>query len=62
MNYAHKLLIFRAEHNLTQFQLAELLGVARNTIQRYEKGICKPTAMKQLQFEKKMREKELEEN
>lgn len=62
MNYAKKLLQFRAEHNLTQSQLARLFNVAVLTIIRYEKGVSKPTAMKQLQFEKKMREKKLEEN
>jgi DNA-binding transcriptional regulator YiaG len=34
--------ILRDDFNLTQRELAELLGVARNTVARWEVGICKP--------------------
>jgi DNA-binding XRE family transcriptional regulator len=38
----------REDFNLTQRQLAELLGVARNTVARWEVGICNPPKIAEL--------------
>jgi transcriptional regulator with XRE-family HTH domain len=62
MEYGKKMLEFRAKHNLTQTKLADLLGITLNSIWRYENGVCKPSAMKQIQFENKMKEYEVCKN
>lgn len=36
------LLDFRARHNLTQSQLADLVGVTKTTVSRWETGLCVP--------------------
>lgn len=56
MKYGEKLLKFRAKHNLTQMQLADLLGVGIFMIYRYEKGISQPSAVNKIKFEIKMKE------
>jgi len=42
MKMNSKFVQFRTEFSLTQQQLAELLGVARNTVARWEVGLVKP--------------------
>ena len=44
----NKFTILRDDFNLTQRQLAELLGVARNTVARWEVGICNPPKIAEL--------------
>ena len=56
MYYGEKLLIFRAEHNLSQAKLAEILGVNINMISRYERGENEPSAKNKLAQEMKMKE------
>ncbi|MBR5270634.1 MAG: helix-turn-helix transcriptional regulator [Clostridia bacterium] len=56
MSYAQKLLQFRAKHNLTQDQLAKILGISKCMIFRYEKYMNKPTAVNCVKFENKMKE------
>ena len=62
MELSKQLLEFRAKHNLTQAKLAKIFGVASNTIQRYECGTSKPTAMREIRFKNKMREWEEKQN
>ncbi len=62
MCYSKKLLEFRAKHNLTQMQLAELFGVGAFMIYRYEKGISQPTEVNKIKFENKMKEYEVKKN
>lgn len=62
MNYGEVLLGFRARHNLTQTQLAELLGVTVCMVHRYEKQISKPSTVNQIKFENKMKEWEEKKN
>ena len=40
----NRLMVARAEKNLSQTQLAELVGVSRNTISSIETGQFNPTA------------------
>lgn len=56
MEYSKKLLEFRAKHNLTQTQLAEILGVGVNMIHRYETQKNEPTEKNKIVFENKMKE------
>lgn len=42
--YQNRLKAARAEHKLSQTQLAEMVGVSRNTISSIEKGQFNPTA------------------
>lgn len=45
MTFAEKLLFVRAELNISQTQLAEQLGVAFTTINRWENSKVKPTSI-----------------
>ena len=60
MDYGKTLLEFRAKHNLTQMQLAVILGVTLGMIHRYENNKSKPSQVNKIKFENKM--KEYEEN
>ena len=60
MNFGKILLEFRAKHNLSQKQLANILGVALNTVHRIETDKNKPTKKNGIIFRNKM--KEWEEN
>lgn len=62
MEYSKKLLEFRAKHNLTQKQLADIIGVGSFMIYRYEKGISQPLAVNKIKFENKMKEWEEKKN
>jgi DNA-binding XRE family transcriptional regulator len=44
----NKFTILRADFNLTQRELAELLGVARNTVARWEAGLVDPPRIAEL--------------
>lgn len=61
-NYGIELLEFRAKHNLTQTQLAEILGVGVNMIHRYETQKNEPTKVNKIKFENKMKEWEEKQN
>lgn len=50
------LLEFRAKHNLTQKQTAEIVGVSYEMISQYENGKYNPTAKNKIIFEKKIKE------
>lgn len=56
MNFGRKMLEFRAKHNLTQKQLAEMFDVDINTIHRTETEKTTPTKRNKLKFENKMKE------
>lgn len=56
MEFGKRLLEFRAKHNLSQMQLAELFDVGVFMIYRYEKGISHPTSVNKIKFENKMKE------
>jgi DNA-binding XRE family transcriptional regulator len=60
MAFGEKLLDFRAKYNLTQIQVADIIGVSNEMICFYEKGKYKPHPKNKIRFEKKM--KEWEEN
>ena len=60
MDFGRKLLEFRAKYNLTQKQLAHIIGVDTNTVYRTENGKTVPTQVNKIKFENKM--KEWEEN
>ena len=60
MDFGRKLLEFRAKYNLTQKQLANILGVDVNTVHRTETEKSQPTRRNAIIFENKM--KEWEEN
>ena len=62
MDYSMKLLSFRARHDLTQIQLANILGVNPNMIFRYENGINEPLEVNKVKFETKMKEWEEKKN
>jgi|GEM_PF-6159409 len=48
MKMSSKFVQFRTEFSLTQQQLAELLGVWRNTVARWEVGLVKPPKVAEL--------------
>ena len=59
MNFGKKMLEFRANHNLTQTQLANIIGVAINTVYRTENEKTKPSKRNEIIFENKMKEWEM---
>lgn len=56
MGFSKVLLEFRAKHDLTQTQLADIIGVGIVMIYRYENKISNPTAKNKIIFENKMKE------
>ena len=56
MNFGRKMLEFRAKHNLTQMQLANIIGVDINTVYRTEAKKTEPTKRNAIIFENKMKE------
>lgn len=62
MNFGRKMLEFRAMHNLTQKQLADIIGVDVNTVHRTEAEKTEPTKRNAIIFENKMKEWEEKEN
>lgn len=55
-NYSITLLEFRAKHNLTQKQLAEIIGVTAIMVHRYETRKSEPTKVNKIIFANKMKE------
>lgn len=62
MVFGRKMLEFRAKHNLTQTQLANMLGVDINTVYRTENEKTEPTKRNAIKFENKMKEWEEKKN
>lgn len=62
MNFGEMVLDFRVKHNLTQQKVADLFGVSKNMVSRYEKGTDKPNARHRIVFEQKMKEWEEKKN
>ncbi len=62
MNFSRKMLEFRAKHNLTQKQLADIIGVDINTVHRTEAEKTEPTKKNEIRFENKMQEWEMQKN
>ena len=62
MEFGRTLLEFRAKHNLTQKQLADIIGVDMNTIHRTETQKSQPTRRNAIIFENKMKEWEDKQN
>jgi transcriptional regulator with XRE-family HTH domain len=62
MNFGNKLLEFRARHNLSQKQTADIVGVSYEMISQYETGKYNPTAKNKIIFENKMKEWEGKKN
>ena len=56
MDFSRTMLEFRAKHNLTQKQLADIIGVETNTIHRTETEKSQPTRRNAIIFENKMKE------
>ena len=56
MAFGRKLLEFRARHNLTQKELADIFGVDVNTVYRTENGKTEPMQVNKIKFENKMKE------
>ena len=62
MDFGRTLLEFRAKHNLTQKQLAHIIGADTNTVYRTENGKTEPTQVNKIKFENKMKEWEEQKN
>ena len=62
VNVIDSMLNFRAKHNLTQGDLAEILGITVNMVFRYENGVNSPSKVNQIRFKNKMKEWEEKEN
>ena len=41
--FPQRLMLLRHEHNVTQEELGEVLGVSKGSVSKYEKGTAKPT-------------------
>ncbi len=50
MEFADKLIYARAKLNISQMEMAKLLNVAYQTINRWERGKVKPTRKAEIQF------------
>lgn len=62
MNFGNKLLEFRAKHNLSQKQTADIVGVSYEMVSQYETGKYNPTAKNKIIFENRMKEWEEKKN
>lgn len=58
MDFGEMLLGYRAKHNLSQKQLAEIIGVRQEMVSKYESGEHVPTRKNKLIYENKMKERE----
>lgn len=56
MDFGRTLLEFRAKHNLTQKQLADILGVDIITVYRTENKKTEPSKRNKIIYENKMKE------
>ena len=54
MNFGEEILKYRAENNLTQKEMAEMLGVTPFMIYRYENNISNPSKANAIRFKNKM--------
>ncbi|MBR5823674.1 MAG: helix-turn-helix transcriptional regulator [Paludibacteraceae bacterium] len=59
MDFGKVCVEFRAKHNLTQKQMAEIIGVSVTMVTFYETGRYKPYKMKEIKFKIKMKEWEM---
>lgn len=50
--------MFRAKHDLTQANLAAVLGITPYMVHRYEKGKSNPSAKNEIIYLRKMKEME----
>lgn len=55
MGYGLKILTFRAKYDLSQEEMAKILGVSIQTIHRYETGKAHPYAMSMIKYDNKMK-------
>ena len=62
MDFGKKLLEFRARHDLTQKQVADIIGTNVVTVCRYEHGSSTPTMKNRLLFGNKLNEWEANKN
>lgn len=60
MKFSKQLIAVRAKLNITQSQLAEMLGVSLITINRWENELAKPTKVSVYRFEELCKEKGIE--
>jgi transcriptional regulator with XRE-family HTH domain len=60
--FGEQLIQFRAKHNLTQTQLAEMLGLSVGMIHKYEQKGSVPTAKNMILINNKMKEYEVTQN
>jgi len=51
MNFGLEVLIYRKENNLDQTEMANKLGVTRQTISNYENNKCKPSTGAYIKFQ-----------
>ena len=50
MNFSNRLKLLRAEKNISQVKLAEIMNLSRRIIQTYEAGTQEPTLSKLIAF------------
>lgn len=62
MTLGERMLTYRARHNISQRELADLLGTYDNNVSRIELGKHKPHRANELKFNLKMNELEGNEN
>ena len=55
MESSEKMIKFRAKWNLSQEAAAEILGVNKNMIYRYESNLVKPRKVNLIAFDEKMK-------
>ena len=62
MTIGERMLEYRAKHDLTQKQLAELLGENSNTVFKFENEKTRPHKVNKMRLHLKMKELEEKEN
>lgn len=62
MAFKDILIEFRAKHDLSQANLADILGVSQCMVNKYEKEKHNPTARNKIIYENKMKEWESAKN
>ena len=62
MEFSEKIIKFRAKWNLSQEEAAEILGVNKNMIYRYENNLVNPRKVNLIAFDEKMRKWEEKNN
>ena len=56
MKFGDEILMYRAENNLTQKEMAGILGVTTTMVNRYENNICMPNKVNLIKFKKILQE------